>query len=35
MMEVFISQSMIGKTTEEILKEYRKIVDWCEDTFNN
>ena len=34
-MEVIISQPMIGRTTEEISKEYREVVDWCEDKFNN
>ena len=33
--KLFISQPMIGRTTEEILKEYREVVDWCEDRFNN
>lgn len=29
--KLFISQPMIGRTTEEILKEYREVVDWCEE----
>ena len=33
--KLFISQPMIGRTTEEILKEYREVVDWCEDRFSN
>ena len=27
--KLFISQPMIGRTTEEILKEYREVVNWC------
>ena len=34
-MNIFISQPVIGRTTEEILKEYREIMDWCKDKFSN
>ena len=33
-MRIFISQPMIGKTTEEILKERREIIDWCKNKFS-